>query len=288
MAGGKQREQLRRLDLAELVETFGASFVQLIGDEFDGLRPLLDGLKTPLLVSTWKAETARAFRQLDSELNVQELTHEVGVGINALSQVRDIVLAAYTEGYFASTDRVLVITRVGRAFEMVLFFDMRYDESVTRLKKELEYRADIRVVEAVLQIASEIAREGREKGHVGALFVIGDTDHVMETSRQVVINPFHGHPESDRNILDPANWETAKEFSQIDGAFVVRENGIIEAAGRYIEIKNPVSLPSGLGGRHLASASVTKETKAVAVTVSETGVIRIFKDGEILLRIGST
>jgi len=47
-------------------------------------------------------------------------------------------------------------------------------------------------------------------------------------------------------------------------------------------------LPSGLGGRHLASAAVTKETRAIAVVVSETGVIRIFKDGEILMRIGST
>ena len=43
-----------------------------------------------------------------------------------------------------------------------------------------------------------------------------------------------------------------------------------------------------LGGRHLASAAVTKETRAIAITVSETGVIRIFKDGEILMRIGTT
>jgi DNA integrity scanning protein DisA with diadenylate cyclase activity len=165
---------------------------------------------------------------------------------------------------------------------------MRYDESVTRLKKELEGRADIRVVETVLQIATEIAREGRERGHVGAIFVIGDSERVMRISRQVVINPFYGHKEEDRNILNPNSWETAKEFSQIDGAFILREDGVIQAAGRYIEVKNPVQLPSGLGGRHLASAAVTKETKAIAVTVSETGVIRIFKDGEILMRIGTT
>jgi DNA integrity scanning protein DisA with diadenylate cyclase activity len=83
-------------------------------------------------------------------------------------------------------------------------------------------------------------------------------------------------------------WETAKEFSQIDGAFVVTEKGIIEASGRYIEVKDPVSLPSGFGGRHLAAAHVTKETKAIAVTVSETGVIRVFKDGDIMMRIGNT
>src|SRR5581483_6116943 len=123
---------------------------------------------------------------------------------------------------------------------------MDYDESVTRLKKELEFRADVKVIEAVLQVAGEIAREGRERGHVGAIFVIGDTDRVMDISRQVVINPFQGHEPKVRNVLDPANWETVKEFSQIDGAFVLRENGLIEAAGRYIEVKHPVSLPSGL------------------------------------------
>lgn len=276
------------MNVPSLVDQYGATFVQIVGDEFEVLKSLLGRFKAPSVVSTWNSETASLVRQHDSEIRVHELTHPVTVGINALNQIRDVVMAAYVEGYFSSTDRVLCITRVGRHFEMVLFFDMRHDQSVTRLKKELEYRADIRVIEAVLQIASEIAREGRERGHTGAIFVIGDTDRVMELSRQVVINPFHGHPESSRNILDPTTWETAKEFSQIDGAFVVRSDGIIEAAGRYIEVKNPVSLPSGLGGRHLASAAVTKESKALAITVSETGVIRIFKDGEILLRIGST
>lgn len=285
----KQREPERTLDVPGLVASYEATFLHLIGDEFDGLEPQLRGARVPVLVSSWRRETLEELKTWRlPAVDVQELAHEIATGINALIQIRDVVLAAYVEGSFTSTDRVLVLTRIGGHFEQVLFFDMRYDESVTRLKKDLEYRADIRVIEAVLQIAAEIAREGRERGHVGAIFVIGDTDRVMEASRQVVINPFQGHPEPVRNILDPANWETVKEFSQIDGAFVIREHGLIEAAGRYIEVKKPVSLPSGLGGRHLAAAAITKETKAIAVAVSETGVVRIFKDGEILLRIGTT
>ncbi|HLE47644.1 MAG TPA: diadenylate cyclase, partial [Candidatus Thermoplasmatota archaeon] len=42
------------------------------------------------------------------------------------------------------------------------------------------------------------------------------------------------------------------------------------------------------GGRHLAAAAVSKETRAIAIAVSETGVIRIFKDGEIVMRIGTS
>lgn len=284
----KSREPVRDLDLARLVAGYGATYVHVIGDDADVLRPLIQGAKVPLLVSSWRTETIEALRHDRPDLEIHPLAHEVAIGINALTQVRDIVLGAYVEGFFSATDRVLVVTRIGRHFESIVFFDMRYDESVTRLKRELGDRAEIQVIETVLQIAGEIAREGREKGHVGTIFVIGDTDRVLKMSRQVVINPFKGHPPEDRNILNPSTWETAKEFSQIDGAFVVREDGLIEAAGRYIEVKNPVPLPSGLGGRHLASAAVTKETRAIAVTVSETGVIRIFKDGEILMRIGTT
>ncbi len=288
LATEKHRETLESLDLAGLCAQYQATFVHLIGDDPAILKPLIDASPVPLLASTWRHQAAQELKAWRPGLHVHELSHDITSGMNALLQIRDVALAAYVEGFFSSDDRVLVVTRIGQAFELVLFFDMRYDESVTRLKRELEYRADIAVIEAVLQIASEIAREGRERGHVGALFVIGDTDRVFEVSRQVVINPFQGHVDAVRNILDPSNWETAKEFSQIDGAFVIREKGLIEAAGRYIEVKQPVSLPSGLGGRHLAAAAVTKETKAIAVVVSETGVVRVFKDGEILLRIGTT
>jgi len=288
LTGERQRARLQALDIEGLIAAYGATFLHLIGDDTETLKGLVDGAQVPVLVSTWRHDIREELKAWRPALRVHELAHDVTSGVNALLQIRDVVLGAYVEGQFGSGDRVLVVARVGHAFEMILFFDMRFDESVTRLKKDLEYRADLRVIESVLQIASEIAREGREKGHVGALFVIGDTERVLQVSRQVVINPFQGHPESVRDILDPATWETAKEFSQIDGAFVVRDKGLIEAAGRYIEVKQPVSLPSGLGGRHLAAAAVTKETKAVAIVVSETGVVRLFKDGEILLRIGTT
>jgi len=284
----RQRTRLQALDIERVVSAYGATFLHLIGDDPEALRGLIEGSSVPVLVSTWRSETRAELQTWRPSLDVHALAHDITSGINALIQIRDVVLGAYVEGYFSSTDRVLVVTRIGQAFELVLFFDMRYDESVTKLKRDLEYRADIHVIESVLQVASEIAREGRERGHVGALFVIGDHERVLEISRQVVINPFQGHVESARNILDPSTWETAKEFSQIDGAFVITDKGIVEACGRYIEVKQPVSLPSGLGGRHLAAAAVTKETKAIAIVVSETGVVRLFKDGEILLRIGTT
>jgi DNA integrity scanning protein DisA with diadenylate cyclase activity len=42
----------------------------------------------------------------------------------------------------------------------------------------------------------------------------------------------------------------------------------------------------GLGARHSAAASISAETKAIAVTVSQTtGAVRVFKEGEIVLEL---
>lgn len=50
-----------------------------------------------------------------------------------------------------------------------------------------------------------------------------------------------------------------------------------------IRKKLEIDIPQGLGSRHLASAAITKVTKAIAITLSESGVIRVFKDGKIIL-----
>jgi DNA integrity scanning protein DisA with diadenylate cyclase activity len=42
----------------------------------------------------------------------------------------------------------------------------------------------------------------------------------------------------------------------------------------------------GLGARHSAAASISAESKAIAVTVSQTtGAVRVFKEGEIVLEL---
>ncbi len=83
----------------------------------------------------------------------------------------------------------------------------------------------------VLTLAGELGVEGREGRPVGTLFVIGDSDRVLAQSHQLVINPFHGYPEVERNILDPRLEETIKEFSAIDGAFIVRGDGVVLGGG---------------------------------------------------------
>jgi DNA integrity scanning protein DisA with diadenylate cyclase activity len=143
------------------------------------------------------------------------------------------------------------------------------------------------VLQTLLALALEIAREGREGRPVGALFVLGDHEKVLQLSHQMVLNPFKGYADAERNLLDPSLKETIKEFAALDGAFIIRADGIIEAAGRYLEAAGPREvLPQGLGSRHLAAAGITAVTKAAAVVISEsTGAVRIFTGGKIFVEI---
>jgi len=103
----------------------------------------------------------------------------------------------------------------------------------------------------------------------------------------MVINPFQGYPEEERNILDPRLRETVKEFSSIDGAFIFREDGIILAAGRHLDASGEnIEIPLGLGSRHRAAAGITSLTDALAIVISEgTGGVRIFHRGKIFMEI---
>lgn len=144
------------------------------------------------------------------------------------------------------------------------------------------------VFERVLSIASELAVEGREHRPVGAIFVIGDSERVLENSRQLVFNPFHGYPEEERNILSNSLEETIKEFAAIDGAFVIRGDGVVLSAGRYLMPKGKPSEPlrSGLGTRHEAAAAITAVTDAVSITVSQsTSTITVFNSGRMMTEI---
>ncbi|NIV28165.1 MAG: hypothetical protein GWN58_01260, partial [Anaerolineae bacterium] len=93
------------------------------------------------------------------------------------------------------------------------------------------------------------------------------------TSRQstcLILDPLLGHPEEQKHLDDPNMRETVKELAQLDGAFLISDNGIVLSASRYINASSEgIDLPLGLGSRHMAAASITKHTNAIAVVVSE-------------------
>lgn len=143
------------------------------------------------------------------------------------------------------------------------------------------------VMAAALRLALEIGREGREGKPIGTAFIIGDGDAILSISHQLVLNPYLGHPPEVTTIMDRGNWESVKEFAQLDGMFVVDVSGAVIAAGRYLDVDSKsVSLPSGLGGRHRAAAAVTRLLPVVSVIISESGgTVRVFSDGLCRLEV---
>jgi DNA integrity scanning protein DisA with diadenylate cyclase activity len=147
-------------------------------------------------------------------------------------------------------------------------------------------QVDTRVLEHTVALGVEIAREGREGRKIGTLFVVGDSEEVLRRSRPMILDPLLGHPEEAKRIDDPDVRETLKELAQLDGAFVVSEEGVVLSAARYIDaVSENLSVPLGLGSRHMAAASVSKQTGAVAVAVSESSMVRMFDDGELVSEI---
>jgi diadenylate cyclase len=143
-----------------------------------------------------------------------------------------------------------------------------------------------RALEAIVQLAVELAREGREGRKIGTLFVIGDVANVLARSRPLLLDPLHGHPAEVLHADLPDFRETVKELAQLDGAFVVDDDGTFVSAGRFIDVDlTPQNFLPGLGTRHAAAASVTRETLATAVAVSQSSVVRVFGHGEVRAEI---
>jgi DNA integrity scanning protein DisA with diadenylate cyclase activity len=217
----------------------------------------------------------------DEAAKFKRLSERAIIDVDVLNRVEDLLMSACIEDLLDLDD--IVICLVQSRINALITFHVT-DVGLTQLKQELQDRIDMNILDIIISLAYELAREGREGRKIGSLFIVGDSENVLKNSRQLIINPFKGHTEEERSILSTENWETIKEFAQLDGAFVVDERGIAQSSGRYVGVSWDIYLQGGLGGRHLAGASISKTTKAIAITVSTSGVIRIFKDGKVIFK----
>ncbi len=142
-------------------------------------------------------------------------------------------------------------------------------------------RAKRSVIRNIVELAIELGKKGQKGEPVGALFTIGDAGRVMNKSRALSHNPFE---RSHVHIGDPIINIMLKEFSRLDGAFVVSDAGKIASAYRYLEpVVDGVDIPKGLGTRHWAAAAITKETSAITIVLSESDRrVRGFKNGNLV------
>ncbi|MBN1193911.1 MAG: diadenylate cyclase [Methanomicrobiaceae archaeon] len=170
----------------------------------------------------------------------------------------------------------------------ILIYDIKQARNFINIR-EYEDIVPRDIIFAAISLATEIGVQGREGRPVGTAFIIGDADEIFAHSHQGILNPFLGQKPEDCDIKNRDNWESIKEFSLLDGVFVVDINGIIRAAGRYLDMDGGcIRMPAGLGGRHRAAAAITSKLPVIGVTLSESGgIVRVFRDGECKLSINS-
>ncbi len=166
---------------------------------------------------------------------------------------------------------------------------LKYLDPGYALFDEIHYKQkniDKQVMIDLLDLAIEIAREGREGRKIGTMFVIGDEKRVQRHSRCLILDPLYGHPRSKKSLSDPNLRETIKELAQLDGGFIVSADGVVLSATRYFDASaKGLELLLGLGSRHIAAASITRQTASIAVVVSESAVVRVFSGGDLIAEV---
>ncbi|MBS1263959.1 MAG: hypothetical protein MAG715_01154 [Methanonatronarchaeales archaeon] len=207
----------------------------------------------------------------------------LGIGGTFIERLRDAVMMAYVQDKIDIGDRVVGIGDLDKEGTAIVVYRVEEDPLLKSVRESQDL-VSAEVMRAVITLAVEIGREGREGRPVGTMFVVGDSDKVMASSHQLLLNPFEGHPTSTRDVTDPETWESVKEIAQIEGAFVLDDDGVVLAGGRYLDVDaEDVDIIKGLGAKHTSAAAISRMTDAVAVVVAESGgVVRIFKDGSII------
>jgi DNA integrity scanning protein DisA with diadenylate cyclase activity len=232
------------------------------------------GGETPVVV-VGAENTVGADSYVDLPLDFTDLKERIRFGIEGaiqqglLEEDAVVVCAAKLFG-----EEIDTVSRVRAAqFERSGVYDLFINS-----------RADPNVIRDVLEVAIELGKKGQKGKQVGALFVVGDAGKVMNKSRPLSYNPFE---KSHVHVGDPIVNVMLKEFSRLDGAFVVSDNGKIVSAYRYLEPSaEGVDIPKGLGARHMAAGAITRDTNAIAIALSESdAMVRAFKGGELILEL---
>jgi DNA integrity scanning protein DisA with diadenylate cyclase activity/mannitol/fructose-specific phosphotransferase system IIA component (Ntr-type) len=282
-----QQNRINRLMLREaerVTKGAGCSALMVFGDTFVGgieARSLQTKIKTILV-------TRNVIDAGDDQNEFAETVQVRSFSNRRLAQLRSAVLVALTRGVISFNDRICCIGGItgSNQFDTVVVVDVEreFQTLLTGHADLLPPDVKPEVLERVIGVATELSVEGREGRPVGCLFVVGDTPRVERLIKPLVLNPFFGYKEEDRNILNPFMDETVKEFSSIDGAFIIRGDGVLLSAGSLVQATDVEhTLPSGLGSRHAAAAAISAATDCISIVVSSSsGQVTLFRRGEML------
>ncbi|MCC7333506.1 MAG: DNA integrity scanning protein DisA nucleotide-binding domain protein [Pirellulaceae bacterium] len=208
-----------------------------------------------------------------------------------LERLQNALLESVADGFLKANGDVIAVYSGFEYQKIDSISHIRLDDRLRRLTtrdlQRLESSVPLKSLKTVIDLASQIGREGREGKKVGTIFVVGDTRRVMQHCKDSGFDPLRGYKREMRSLFDAKVREDIKEIAQMDGAFIVSPEGVIEKSRQIIEVSHAdLTLSKGLGARHWAGAAISQITKAIGIVVSQsTGTVRLFQNGDTVLRI---
>ena len=279
----KKVEEFVGLAATKIAKDIGASGIITIEQKKITEGFLEDNLYLDVLVTIFKKVKENTYTKQSYSTKIKKTID------GSTIPIKELLLEAIGKRYIQKGDMMVCVVdeSVGMGYKsMMLVFEVDkilFNIGTHNLSEEINPN----VIETVIEIALEIAREGREDKKIGTAFIIGDKSEILKYTKQLIINPFLAYPDEAKNILDSNLRETVKEFAQLDGVFIIHKDGTIISCGTYLDVDTKdINLHHGFGTRHRNTAALTKETTAVGIVVSQSGgKITIFKDGKAVMRL---
>ena len=287
---GKPRQRHNRFnnlilqEAAKIAKGAQCTSVLVFADTFGGgveVGKIFKSFKT-VLIAQGASDATVDRKKIDAVIPIRSYSN------HRFSQLRSAVLIGLTRSIFSSQDRLCCIGGLPQSnqFDSITVVDVEREFDTMLASKADMLPASVKpeVIERVLAIATELGVEGREGHPVGCLFALGNAEGISQYTKPLILNPFFGYNDEERNILNPFMDETVKELSSIDGAFIIRGDGVLVSAGSLIHAPDYThELPSGLGSRHAAAASLTQAVDCLCIVVSgSTGQVTLFRSGKML------
>lgn len=244
------------------------------------LEELPNGIRSVALTSSSNVFNKLKESDIESKLLEDSLSSQ---GLSVLVNLHDLVLQGLGEGNFDSSDRILAI--LGEPLSGLIIIEAKSLTSNRLAILSNEHEIDIEVLARVMELARNIGGRGREGHAVGALFAIGSVPKLRRYTTALVLNPFKGHSEARRSVVESNNHETLSEFAWLDGAILFNTKGVASDAGRYVQVPAGVNPKPGEGGRHLAARAISQLAESIAICVSSSGTITIYSKGKEKYRV---
>jgi diadenylate cyclase len=272
---------------ARILGKTGAEAIMVYADSLPGIEVIKDlpGKPKVILVSKNPSLKAPDYECILGMIAVPAFSFA------RMDQIKLATVVGLARGVLAKGQKIVCLTGVAGSGSldtlMVLEIGAEFEIFGGHAGDFLSSDVHPEVLIRTMGLAMRLSLEGREGKPVGTCFVVGDHEKVLAFTRQMTINPFRGYAEEERNVLSPQLEETVKEFAAIDGAFIVRGDGVIETAGAYLQPPGGEKpLEPGLGARHVAAAAISEATDALAIVLSEsTGAVRLYRGGSVVMAV---